>query len=238
MDIIKQIVIIALILMIIPISTVSGENAVDYDSYKDKWDLLYENKDDWLCVDYAVNYARNNPGWGMVILSPSPAFRYQPHMVNYRIDGNMLLIHEPQVNHTYEIEIVNGTMTVPFYENFPNDFSSQWARGTYFHFIPNETKVLRTYYSLNDNRNDFFDYANISKHQTINTSIEAGEMEDQTDILPTKNNSINTSENITLNDSINDDNIKNLNELESYNTKIILFLKSILEPFRKIITLF
>lgn len=236
MDAIKQIVIIALILMIIPISTVSGENAVDYDAYKDKWDLLYEDKNDWLCVDYAVNYARNNPGWGMVILSPSPAFRYQPHMVNYRIEGNMLLIHEAQVNHTYEIEIVNGTMTVPFYEEFPNDFSSQWARGTYFHFIPNETKVVRTYFSLNDNRNDFFDYENISRHQTINTSIEA---DDEADVLLIKNSSINTSANITLNDDITDDgDIKNFDASESYNTKFIRFLKSILEPFFKITSYF
>nr|WP_321498320.1 hypothetical protein [uncultured Methanolobus sp.] len=162
MDAIKGIPILLLFLLVAPVNVVYAETGADYDAYKDKWDLLYEDKSDWLCFDYSIDYARNHPGWGMVILSPSPSFRFQPHMVNYKIEGNMLYIHEPQANRTYELEIVNGSMNVPLYDDFPNDFSSQWARPTYFHFIPNESGVRRTYYALPDNRNEFFDYANLS----------------------------------------------------------------------------
>ncbi len=169
---IKRILILLLFLLIAPINSVYAEDNVDYDAYKDKWDLLYEDKSDWLCFDHSIDYARNHPGWGMVILSPSPAFRFQPHMANYKIKGNMLYIHEPQANTTYDLKIVNGSMTVPFYEDFPDDFSSQWARPTYFHFIPNESGVLRTYYVLQDNREEFFDYENISVTDvSANTTI-------------------------------------------------------------------
>jgi hypothetical protein len=169
---IKRILILLLFLLLAPLHSVYAENNVDYDAYKDKWDLLYEDKSDWLCFDYSIDYSRNHPGWGMVILSPSPAFRFQPHMANYKIEGNMLYIHEPQANLTYELKIVNGSMTVPFYEDFPDAFSSQWTRPTYFHFIPNESGVLRTYYSLQDNRADFFDYKNLSTtNVSTNTKI-------------------------------------------------------------------
>ncbi len=50
---------------------------------------------------------------------------------------------------------------------------------------------------MNDNLNDFFDYANISKHKTINTSIE---YDDEADLVMTKNNSSNIGNSITLND--------------------------------------
>ncbi len=220
-------IIIALFLLIAPVSIVSGESGVDYDAYKEKWDLLYEDKNDWVCVDHSVNYARNNPGWSVVILSPSPAFRFQPHMANYKIDGNMLLIHEPQVNLTYELEIVNGSMTVPFYENYPEDFSSQWARPTYFHFIPNETDVVRTYYSLQDNRDEFFDYENMSSNDTINITSEIND----TDIM-VNNVSSTIANTSTFNDTTNFSNdIENIDEKESYTARFIRFARSIIGIF-------
>ena len=220
-------IIIALFLLIIPISIVSGENSVDYDAYKEKWDLLYEDKNDWVCVDYAVNYARNNPGWNVVILSPSPAFRYQPHMANYKIDGNMLLIHEPQVNLTYKLEIVNGSITVPFYEDYPEDFSSQWARPTYFHFIPNETDVVRTYYSLQDNRDEFFDYENMGSYEPVNLTSninDTGIMMDSASSTMTNKNALNNTTNVAHN-------IENVDETGSYTAKIIRFGKLIIGMF-------
>ncbi|WP_319507608.1 hypothetical protein [uncultured Methanolobus sp.] len=224
---IKSMIIIALFLLIAPVSIVSGESGVDYDAYKEKWDLLYEDKNDWVCVDHSVNYARNNPGWSVVILSPSPAFRFQPHMANYKIDGNMLLIHEPQVNLTYELEIVNGSMTVPFYENYPEDFSSQWARPTYFHFIPNETDVVRTYYSLQDNRDEFFDYENMSSNDTINITSEIND----TDIM-VNNVSSTIANTSTFNDTTNFSNdIENIDEKESYTARFIRFARSIIGIF-------
>ncbi|MDW7733604.1 MAG: hypothetical protein SCH66_14395 [Methanolobus sp.] len=230
MDKIKKMIIIALLLMIMPVGGVSSENVVDYDAYRNNWDLLYEDENDWVCLDYAVSYSRNNPGWGMVILSPSPSFKFQPHMANYKIDGSMLLIHEPQVNRTYELEIVDGTMTVPYYDDFPGAFSSQWARGTYFHFIPNETDVVRTYVSLKDNRGDFFDYENMSRDDITNITVK---LDDSVAVVENGNNSssmINDTT-ITNNTTADNHNLEKVNEPNSYSTKFIRFLKSLMGLF-------
>lgn len=219
-----------------PVSSVSGENEIDYNAYKNNWDLLYEDENDWVCVDYAVNYSRNNPGWSMVILSPSPSFKFQPHMANYKITGSMLLIHEPQANLTYELEIVDGTMTVPYYDDFPGAFSSQWARGTYFHFIPNETDVVRTYVSLKDNRGDFFDYENMSRDDITNitniTNVTV-KLDDTVAAVVNGNNSSSMINDTTIiNDTTTDDyNLKKVNEPDSYSTKFIRFLKSFMGLF-------
>lgn len=235
---IERIHILLLFLLIAPINIVYAETGVDYDAYKEKWDLLYEDKSDWLCFDYSIDYARNHPGWGMVILSPSPAFRFQPHMVNYKIEGNMLYIHEPQVNRTYELEIVNGSMNVPLYDDFPNDFSSQWTRPTYFYFIPDESGVLRTYYALQDNRNDFFDYENLSRSNVSETvAVTAMAELNQSPEIQNCDNIVNQTEN---NDSniVNKsaDTIESTNEIadnvntvksESFAMKILNFAKSL-----------
>ncbi|WP_288070674.1 hypothetical protein [Methanolobus sp.] len=236
---IKKIPVLLLFLLLSTINFACADNDVDYDAYKEKWDLLYENKSDWLCFDYSVDYARNHPGWGMVIMSPSPAFRFQPHMANYMIEGNTLYIHEPQANRTYELEIVNGSMTVPFYEDFPDDFSSQWTRPTYFHFIPDESGVLRTYYSLNDNRAEFFDYENMSKtdasvNTTILNSVEDSDVylcENSTINQELKNSSDIGNKTATINEvNKNVSGISNIDEISksrSITEKIAYFLKSL-----------
>ncbi|WMW25070.1 hypothetical protein RE474_13460 [Methanolobus sediminis] len=239
-NVIKGILIILLFLLISPVNIVYAETGVDYDAYKDKWDLLYEDKSNWLCFDYSIDYARNHPGWGMVILSPSPAFRFQPHMVNYKIEGNMLYIHEPQANLTYELEIVNGSMNVPLYDDFPNSFSSQWTRPTYFYFIPNESGVLRTYYSLQDNRNEFFDYENISSSnisQTMEIESTMEELNQSSVIVMCENSTGNqTGNNISIIENTskvsigsNNDTPDNADTIksESFTAKIINFAKSL-----------
>lgn len=198
---IRTMVIISLLLLIMPAGASFGENGIDYDSYRNSWDLLKEDKEDWVCVDHAVNYSRNNPGWGMVILSPSPRFSVQPHMTNYMIDGNRLLIHEAQVNITYEIPIVDGPMTVPYYEDFPAIFSRQWEGETYFHFIPDETGVVRVYTILKDNRNEFFDYAYVAQENLTNST--AG-YEDSTTSVLSENLSGNITGSTGMPDSISD----------------------------------
>ncbi|WP_406657319.1 hypothetical protein V7O62_01835 [Methanolobus sp. ZRKC2] len=226
-DTIKKIIIIALLLIIASIGTVSGENDIDYQAYMNNQDFLKEDKNDWVCVDHAVNYSRNNPEWGMVILSPSPRFSLQPHMTNYKISGNTLFIHEAQVNRTYELEIVNGTMTVPYYEDFPEFFSRHWEGATYFHFIPDEEDVIRVYSVLNDNRVDFFDYTNISQDETVNITVEHDNI---ADVMFIESNDSNTDKNaITANNTTSNEYcIENTDEPESYISILIGFVKSVL----------
>jgi hypothetical protein len=224
-------VIIVLLLMIVPVSSGSGENGIDYDTYRNSWDLLNEDKDDWVCVDHAVNYSRHNPEWGMVILSPSPRFSVQPHMTNYKIDGNTLLIHEAQVNITYELEIVNGTMTVPYYEDFPGSFSKYWEGSTYFHFIPNETGVVRVYTVLKDNRDEFFDYGYISPDNITNTTIELDY--NAASVVSQSNAGSTTDDKNISNHTITDDHyLESIDEPEGYITKFIRFIKSFIGVFR------
>lgn len=224
-----------LLLIVAPVCASSAENSVDYAAYRNSWDLLNENKDDWVCVDHAVNYSRNNPGWGMVILSPSPRFSVQPHMTNYRIDGNRLLIHEAQVNITYEMPIVDGPMRVPYYENFPGVFVKQWEGETYFHFIPDETGVVRVYTILRDNRNEFFDYAYVSPEDLTNTTAEHDS--NPASVLP-GNQSGTVTEDISLPNSIQDNtstgdhNLEKNDEPGGYTAKIIRAIKSLIGLFK------
>lgn len=226
-----------------PAGVSSGENGIDYDSYRNSWDLLKENKDDWVCVDHAVNYSRNNPGWGMVILSPSPRFSVQPHMTNYMIDGNRLLIHEAQVNITYEIQIVDGPMTVPYYEDFPGIFSKQWEGETYFHFIPDETGVVRVYTILKDNRNEFFDYAYVAEenltngtagHENIPTSVLSENLSgnktgitDTPDNIPDNTSTDDIADNLTADDHPGKD-----EEPAGYAAKLIRVIRSLIGVFK------
>lgn len=218
--------IIALLLMISSLSTASAENEIDYDAYRNNLDFLKEDKEDWVCVDHAVNYSRHNPEWGIVILSPSPHFNLQPHMTNYMIEGNTLLIHEAQVNHTYELKIVNGSMNIPYYEDFPDIFIKQWEGATYFHFIPDESDVIRVYVTLKDNRDEFFDYENLSRSDFTNTTVEAVYNASVTTAGNSSGSMIdNTS--ISCNTITDDHHIANANEPKSHVAKFIQFLKTI-----------
>ncbi len=226
----KTTVMIALLLMIMPVGAIPDESGIDYNAYRNSWDMPHEDENDWVCVDYSVNYSRNNPEWGMVILSPSPNFKFQPHMANYRIVGNTLLIYEPQAGLTYELEIVNGTMNVPYYEDFPDAFSKEWERGTYFHFIPNETDVIRAYVLLKDNRGDFFDYENISRDDRTNIT----ELDDNFDVVMIEDNVNSTINGTTLldNGTTNDSYIENTDGSESYISIFIRYIKSSLKIFK------
>ncbi len=178
-----------------------------------------------------MNYSRNNPEWGMVILSPSPNFKFQPHMANYRIVGNTLLIHEPQADLTYELEIVDGTMNVPYHEDFPDAFSKEWEHDTYFYFIPNETDVIRAYVLLKDNRGDFFDYDNMSRDDTTNIPIG---LDDNVDAVIIEDNVNSTTNDTTLlnNETTNGHYIENTDESERYISIFIRFIKSFVKTFK------
>jgi len=232
----KTIIIIALItllLLAVPISAADQDNnTIDYDSYRNNWDSLPENQDDWICVDHALNYSRNNLEWGMVIVSPSPRFSVQPHMTNYKIEGNTLLIHEAQINKTYELEITNNTMTIPYHKDFPNIFLEEWEKGTYFHFIPDKTNVIRVYTILNDNRDDFFDYENMSVNDTTDVSVE---LDDSDEVEMIRNDFSNPSDNtpvLNATNKLNDSNItdhgeKTVEETESFSARFIAFIRSL-----------
>ncbi len=97
------------------------------------FDIVREDRDSWVCVDYAVDYARNNPGWGVVSISNHPYFTGVSHMVNYRIiDNETMLIHDEMYNAEFEVH--------------------NWQfSGEYYHFWIDEP-IKRNYKRLLDNR--------------------------------------------------------------------------------------
>ncbi|HEY5140877.1 MAG TPA: hypothetical protein VIJ25_16410, partial [Methylococcales bacterium] len=57
------------------------------------------DKASWTCYDYAVDFAANNPGWGIFTRgdpSGGPEFKANSHMMNYKVldNGKTLLIHD------------------------------------------------------------------------------------------------------------------------------------------------
>lgn len=117
----KKLVLIGLALMML----IAPANA--------SFDVIRPNKDSWVRVDYAVDFARNNPGWGIVSISYNPCFYGVSHMVNYRIlDNETILIHDEM--HNAEFEVHNWFLD-----------------GQYYHFWIDEP-IKRNYKRLLDNR--------------------------------------------------------------------------------------
>lgn len=97
------------------------------------FDIVRPDKEAWVCVDYAVDFATNNPGWGIVSISNHPHFTGVSHMVNYRIlDNETILIHDEMYN--AEFEVCNLHLD-----------------GQYYHFWIDEP-IKRNYKRLLDNR--------------------------------------------------------------------------------------
>jgi hypothetical protein len=57
---------------------------------------------DWTCIDYSIDYAKQNPEWGIVTISNNQWFRGVTHAVNYQIteQGN-LKIHDGLYDRNY-----------------------------------------------------------------------------------------------------------------------------------------
>jgi hypothetical protein len=90
----------------------------------------------WTCYDWSVDFARENPEWGIVTISDNQWFNSNigvSHMVNYqKVNNETLLIHDGLYGTDY---IVAG-----------------WQLQGYYHFWINETPV-RNYVVMQDNRN-------------------------------------------------------------------------------------
>lgn len=79
-------------------------SAIPYQS--GNFDPVRPDEDMWSCYDYSINYARDNPEWGVVTLSNNPCFYGVSHCVNWKIDGGELCIYDVMydVRSTYPID--------------------------------------------------------------------------------------------------------------------------------------
>jgi hypothetical protein len=96
--------------------------------------IIKASSDSWTCYDYSVDFAKNNPGWGIVTICPVDNFDANSHMVNYLyVSEDLLIIHDGYYDSNY---LYWG-----------------WQYTDYYHFWINETPK-RNYVMMRDNRND------------------------------------------------------------------------------------
>jgi len=82
----------AVLLSLMVLILVAGmSNAVPYQA--GSFDPVRPNQAGWVCYDYAIDYARDNPEWGVVTISNNRYFYGVSHMVNYNIsNGDLILL--------------------------------------------------------------------------------------------------------------------------------------------------
>jgi hypothetical protein len=77
--------------IIVIIANVAG--AIPYQT--GSFDPVRPNQADWVCYDYAIDYAQNNIEWGVITVSEYPNFIHISHMLNYRINGSEIEFYDP-----------------------------------------------------------------------------------------------------------------------------------------------
>lgn len=86
------------------------------------FDPVRPNQADWVCYDYAIDNARDNPDWGVITVSENPNFHGTSHMLNYRINGSVMEFYDPYWSELvgteieYSVEIDNMRFGNPFFE--------------------------------------------------------------------------------------------------------------------------
>jgi hypothetical protein len=100
--------------------------------------IIPKTEDKWTCYDYSVDFAKNNPDFGIVTISDNQLFRSSTgysHMVNYKVvSENILQIHDGLYKTDYLL--------------------AGWKTQGYYHFWLEGTPV-RNYYVLQDNSKEF-----------------------------------------------------------------------------------
>ena len=94
--------------------------------------IMPKPQEAWTCVDYSLDFAKQNPNWGIVTISNNQLFYDVSHMVNYQFtENNTLMIHDGLYQYDYEL--------------------CDWQGTQFYHFwIPGETPC-RYYRVLQDN---------------------------------------------------------------------------------------
>jgi hypothetical protein len=157
---IQTLIFAIIVLSLLPIGAAAEENTIDYDAYRASWDLLQTDGNVRTCVENSVIYARNNTGYGFAIISPNPKFHHQPHMVNYKIEGDTFIIYDSSFSYRYQFDnfFPNASIFMPYHRVYPDIFDEQWDKEIFIYLMPTEKEIIRAFISLDDNRDEFFDY--------------------------------------------------------------------------------
>jgi hypothetical protein len=114
-------------------------SAIPYQS--GSFDPVRPDEDTWSCYDYSINYARENPEWGVVTLSNNPCFYGQSHYVNWKVENDMLYLYDSQYNVKCGFEIDKLCMME----------CNEWFKPCYYKFWSVDETPHRNYRILQDN---------------------------------------------------------------------------------------
>jgi hypothetical protein len=114
-------------------------SAIPYQS--GNFDPIRPDKDTWVCYDYSINYARENPEWGVVTISDNPCFYGISHCVNWKISNNNLILYDSQYDIKNEFPIDNVCLIE----------CNNWFKPAYYKFWSIDKTPLRNYIRLQEN---------------------------------------------------------------------------------------
>jgi hypothetical protein len=157
----KEFTIICLIALAIStfiLPTAASESTIDYAAYRASWDILASDESQYTCVDYAIVFSRENPGWGFVGISPDAGFHHMPHMINYKLENNTLVLYDNTYSMRYEIENFSCDTPVylPYHSFYSSVFDEAWDGEIYMNFMPTENNLVRYFVEISDNREILF----------------------------------------------------------------------------------
>lgn len=104
--------------------------------------------DGWDCIDYSLDFVKNNPDWSLVTISPDKNFQRHVHG-NKVHQGSHILCYNFYNNETM---IVYDSLIDSMYKIS----NWQWDNRYYYHFWINGTEPVQYYRYLRDNRDQVY----------------------------------------------------------------------------------
>lgn len=133
---------ISLLLAVLMLFCINPAAAIPYQV--GNFDPVRPNQDYWTCYDHSINYARENPEWGVVVVSHHPHFRYGSHMVNYKIENDTI--------HFYDSTWSTETKQYDYYVNIDDrKTDNPYFSPCYYKFCLPEKTPIRQYVLFRDN---------------------------------------------------------------------------------------
>ena len=134
-------------LVLFALFTVGVASATPYQT--GSFDPVRPNPDYWTCYDYAIDYARDHPEYGIVTVSTNPCFKGISHMLNYKVENGTIHFYDPTWT-------ANNNQTYEYYVNVDTrKIENPYFEICYYKFWSVNQTPLRNYRSLQDNSEEW-----------------------------------------------------------------------------------
>lgn len=137
----------SMLLAVLILFCINSASAIPYQT--GNFDPVRPNQDYWTCYDHSINFARENPEWGIVVVASHPYFRFGSHMVNYKVENDTIHIYDETwttySNQPYEYDISIASLKT----------DNPYFRPCYYKFYSTNETPTRTYILLRDNSEEW-----------------------------------------------------------------------------------